>query len=215
VGADQRSDENRGPTDRRNWKGVWRMVRRNKQYIGNRTRNKERKADPDEALVKDKSQSRRGMSFESQIETTNTHYFHTELAIIQKIPTPTKNIKGRIVYSSKSTVDFIGVALGGAVAFEAKETSKDTNFPLFRRRDGRDVELVPLHQRDFLRKWKDNGGWAFYLISFSALGRCYRVPVHFIDEYYQESYNGGRKSIPIKSFKDEWIVDVEDYLDII
>lgn len=167
-----------------------------------------------------KSQSKLGMAFEKRIETTNQLYSITGLATIQKIPTPTKNIKGKIVYSEKSTVDFIGMISGdhveyiSPVAFEAKETSNKTNFPLFRQSRGRDVELVPEHQREFLRNWEKGGGMAFVLIHFSNLETCYRVPVDFIESYYIEAYNGGRKSIPIKDFKKDWIVDVEDYLEI-
>lgn len=165
--------------------------------------------------MKQINQSKLGMTFEKRIETTNKYYFHEKLALVQKIPTPTKNIRGKIVYSEKSTVDFIGIALGGAVAFEAKETANETNFPLFRRQKGRDIELIPRHQREFLNEWKDNGGWSFLLINFANLGRCYRIPADFIDSYYIEADNGGRKSIPIKDFKDAWIVDIEDYLGIL
>lgn len=100
------------------------------------------------------------------------------------------------------------------LAFEAKETSKETNFPLFRRQKGRDIELVQQHQRDFLANWEKGGGMAFVLINFSNLNKCYRVPVDFIESYYINTHNGGRKSIPINDFKEEWIVNVDEYLAI-
>lgn len=160
-------------------------------------------------MAKDHSQSRRGMSFEARIEVTNKHYQYEKVATIQKIPTPTKNIRGKIVYSAKSTVDFMGSMGGVAVAFEAKETSTKTNFPLVKQYKGREVETVLLHQRDFLTSWD---GIGFVLIHFKELEKCYAVDVDFIDQYYINMYKGGRKSIPIADFKDEWLVDPADYL---
>jgi recombination protein U len=157
------------------------------------------------------TQAKRGMSFEKAIETTNEHYKIKGVAIIQKIPTPTRNIRGRIVYAEQSTVDFMGSVEGVAVAFEAKETSTETSFPLTKRYKGKDVETILEHQREFLKRWT---GIGFILINFSERGECYAVDVDFIDQYYMAMYKGGRKSIPIADFKAEWIVDVEDYLGI-
>jgi recombination protein U len=163
-------------------------------------------------VAKDRTQAKRGMSFEARIGVTNQHYKYKRVATIQKIPTPTKNIRGKIVYSEKSTVDFMGSMGGVAIAFEAKETSTTTNFPLVKRYKGRDIETILLHQREFLRSWD---GIGFVLIHFKELETCYAVDVDFIESHYAEMYKGGRKSIPIADFKDEWIVDPEDYLAIL
>jgi recombination protein U len=170
-------------------------------------------------MVKNLSQAKRGMSFEKRIETTNEFYKIKGVGVIQKIPTPTRNIKGRIVYAEQSTVDFMGAyiqhddyinqEIAIPVAFEAKETSSETNFPLTKRYKGRDVETILEHQREFLKKWPGHG---FVLINFSERGECYAVDVDFIEQYYLAMYKGGRKSIPIADFMERWKVDPDDYL---
>ena len=167
-------------------------------------------------------QSNKGMSFENFIDATNRHYEIAGVAVIQKIPTPSKNVKGRIIYSAKSTVDFIGVAMGGAVAFEAKETTgakrsdgtrrPESSFPLF----SHNKPMISEHQIRFLNKWERNGGWAFVLVHFKVRGECYRVPVSFFKTKYAEAAKrNGPKSIPVDEFLDEWKVDKRDYLKIL
>lgn len=164
-------------------------------------------------MAKDFTQARRGMSFENQIEITNRHYEYEQMAVIQKIATPTKNIKGKIVYSEKSTVDFIGNVDGRAVAFEAKQTTgpnmkPETSFPLLIRKK----YMVGSHQLLFLQRWEKMGGMAFVLINFRNRGQCFAVPVDFIVEKYGVMQAGGRKSIPFDEFKSEWEVPIDDYL---
>lgn len=160
------------------------------------------------------------MSFEKYIEATNKHYEIAGVAIIQKVPTPASNVRGRIIYSAKSTVDFIGNCGGRAVAFEAKETTgnkrtdgtrrPESSFPLF----SHNKPMISNHQIRFLSQWEKNGGWAFILIHFRVRGECYRVPVSFFKERYDNIRKSKRKSIPIEEFETEWKVDKKDYLQL-
>lgn len=165
------------------------------------------------------------MLFESYIETTNRHYEIAGLAAIHKIPTPAKNINGRIVYSGKSTVDFIGLVKKHGtpvpIAFEAKETTgrkdkngsrkPETSFPLFSHKK----PMISDHQFQFLQRWERMGGMAFVLVNFPVRGECYRVPVDFLGHYYHDAQRGGPKSIPIDHFKTKWKADPRDYLELL
>ena len=171
--------------------------------------------------IRPELQSNKGQSFEQFIEATNRHYRMAGVALVQKIPTPSKNVKGRIVYAAKSTVDFIGVALGAAVAFEAKETTgakrkdgtrrPESSFQLF----SHNKPMISDHQIQFLDRWETMGGWAFVLIRFRVRGDVYRVPVATIQTWYQDARRSGRKSIPVSEFLDEWKVDPKDYLKLL
>ena len=78
------------------------------------------------------SRGLRGNSFEELINHTNEIYKKNNLALIQKIPTPIKpielNNKNHTIslayFEKKSTVDYIGVAQGIPICFDAKETAK-------------------------------------------------------------------------------------------
>jgi len=79
----------------------------------------------------------RGSAFEELITLTNQLYMQHGLAVIQKVPTPitpieVNNLSHTITsayFEKKSTVDFIGVAQGIALCFDAKETQYK-NLPL-------------------------------------------------------------------------------------
>lgn len=92
------------------------------------------------------SQANRGRSFEQLIEHSNKQYQTKGKALIQKVPTPWKVIRrGKQIVSAhpaeKSTVDFVGVADGKAIAFDAKSTRELTRFPL---------SNIEVHQMVFL-----------------------------------------------------------------
>lgn len=137
---------------------------------------------------------RRGYTLENIIENVNDDYKRTNIAVIDKIPTPVKVLNvnertGRInnaFYEKKSTVDYIGVFQGNAIAFDAKETSVETRF---------DLSKVADHQYNFLKSWVFSGGIGFLLISFTSLEEEYYLPFHVLDEYWKNSLKGGRKSI--------------------
>lgn len=119
----------------------------------------------------------RGMGLETLIEYANEQYSRKGIATIQKVATPWKVIwKGKQVVSAypekKSTVDFIGIHKSKCIAFDAKETELKTRFPLAN---------IEQHQIDFMRKWEEHGGIAFFLINFKAHNKIYYLPFAYID----------------------------------
>ena len=171
--------------------------------------------------IRSKVQSNKGRTFENFITATNDHYRAAGVAVIQKVPTPTANVKGRIIYHQKSTVDFIGSAKGIAVAFEAKETvgvkrpdgsrRPESSFPLY----SHDKMMISEHQIRFLEKWEKTGGWAFVLIRFKIRGDMYRIPVDVVKAWYREARRNGKKSVPVSEFMAEWKTDPHDYLKLL
>jgi recombination protein U len=138
----------------------------------------------------------RGQAFETLIEMANKQYAMKGRATIQKVATPWKVIRrGNQIVSAfpekKSTVDFIGIANGRAIAFDAKSTRERTRFPL---------SNIEEHQFQFLKRWKDNGGISFILVEFAKKQEIYVLPYDELETWWNESQNGGRKSIPYEWF---------------
>lgn len=135
--------------------------------------------------------SNRGQFLEKVINISNKQYLERNLALINKIPTPTRinPKKHTATFSEKSTVDFTGVSNGTFIAFDAKET-KTQNFPFNR--------LEP-HQETYLKHAYKQKGQAFILILFVQENTLYRLD---IDEYVRLKKELERKSIPIQWFKD-------------
>ena len=141
--------------------------------------------------VIDISYSNRGKSFENVIDYTNRQYALKGWALVDKVPTPTKNIRGRIVYEQKSSVDFIGLSHGKALAFDAKSTKVNTRF---------DLKNIHAHQIKYLKQFQDQGGKSFFLIHFEKLKETFFVELDFIYPYWQTWEGGGRASIPYQDF---------------
>jgi recombination protein U len=123
-------------------------------------------------------------------------------ALILKVPTPILNTAKGLV-AQQSTVDYTGLINGGtSIAFDAKECQSKTSFPL---------QNIHQHQLLYLQLVRQLGGLAFFLIWFKALHtKAYVVPLSVVEHYW----NGdGRKSIPIADFKDEWLTDIDTYID--
>ena len=82
------------------------------------------------------SRGLRGSTLEDLINRTNEKYLESNLALIQKIPTPITPIKidkehrhiTLAYFDQKSTVDYIGVVQGIPVCFDAKECAQDTYY---------------------------------------------------------------------------------------
>ena len=80
------------------------------------------------------SRGLRGSTLEELINRTNEKYAESNLALIQKIPTPITPIKidkehrhiTLAYFDQKSTVDYIGAVQGIPVCFDAKECAVDT-----------------------------------------------------------------------------------------
>jgi len=151
-----------------------------------------------------KTRGLRGSTFEEMIVLTNQLYFQRGLATIQKVPTPITPVevdnKARTITSAyfekKSTVDFIGVAQGLAICFDAKET-KQLNLP---------IRNIHDHQVEFMEGFRKQQGVSFLLVHFSAKGEMFLLPSEVLARYYAEAQGGGRKSIPYKEFDPAFIV---------
>lgn len=149
----------------------------------------------------------RGSVLEDMINTTNELYRDKGLALIQKIPTPIKPInidKGKGVitlayFEQKSTVDYIGVVQGIPIAFDAKETTKES-LPLANIHD---------HQIEFMKDFVKQGGEAFLIIYFKKYDEYFLLAISDLEPYYENALKGGRKSIPYKAFNREYLIGVE------
>lgn len=162
----------------------------------------------------------RGMSLESEINSSNEYYLVNDIAIIHKKPTPitiTKvNYKSRVdavikeaYFKIPSTTDYNGIYKGKYIDFEAKETRSKTSFNL---------NNIHAHQIEHLKKIEYHGGIGFLIIRFTVLNKTYLIEIKNILEYIN-THN--RKSIPldyIEKFgyiiKDKYNPMV-DYLEII
>lgn len=132
-----------------------------------------------------------GRAFEMAVEVSNAYYQKKGWAVIQKVPTPwTVQRRGKQIISAfpekKSTVDFVGVANGLAIAFDAKSTKNRTNFPL---------QNIEQHQMMFLQRFHEQGGRAFFLIEFAVFRETYLVPFAAMMRYWEAALGEGRKSI--------------------
>jgi len=140
----------------------------------------------------------RGSAFEEMIVLTNQLYARHKLALIHKVPTPITPVevdnKARTITSAyfekRSTVDFIGVAQGIAICFDAKETG-EKNLPL---------KNIHAHQIQFMESFREQKGISFILVHFSAKGEFFLLPSERLAEFHAASENGGRKSIPYAAF---------------
>ena len=138
------------------------------------------------------SRGLRGSTLEDMINRTNEKYRESNLALIQKIPTPITPIKidkaSRHItlayFDQKSTVDYIGAVQGLPVCFDAKECAVDT-FAL---------QNIHEHQVEFMRAFEKQGGIAFFLIFYSHKDELYYLPFEMLDFFWQRAKDGGRKS---------------------
>jgi len=149
----------------------------------------------------------RGSAFEEMIEMTNLLYSQKNLAVIQKIPTPITpvevNNKARTIthayFDKASTVDFIGVAQGIAICFDAKETN-EKSLPL---------RNIHSHQIEFIKSFTKQQGFAFILVNFKVYNEIILLPGTDLAYFHDQQTKGGRKSIPYSSFNKNLIVKNE------
>lgn len=153
-----------------------------------------------------KSRGLRGSFLEEVINITNEHYRNKGIALVQKIPTPITPIEidkatshiTLAYFDKKSTVDYIGVAQGISICFDAKECAADT-FSL---------QNVHEHQMEFLSDFKKQGGVAFVLIYFTKHNLIYYMSVDELRIFYDRAVNGGRKSVRMDELKDKYFYEV-------
>ena len=160
----------------------------------------------------------RGCAFEEIINFTNDRYKSMGLAVVQKIPTPItpvqfdsgKKIITLAYFDKQSTVDYIGIAQGHGLCFDAKETNQKS-LP---------IQNIHSHQIEFMMKFSQQGGVAFLLVHMAEYGKYYFLPIEILEKYWTKSVSGGRKSIPISAFEDIYEVKIRgggiiDYLEAV
>jgi recombination protein U len=146
----------------------------------------------------------RGSTLEELINITNDVYKQKNLAIIQKIPTPIKPVqidqKSRTItlayFEQVSTVDYIGVAQGIAICFDAKETSQKS-LP---------IQNIHAHQIAFMQDFQRQNGIAFLLVHFVEYDEYYYLPFDVLKRYWDDSQMAGRKSIPYSAFDKQYLI---------
>lgn len=150
------------------------------------------------------SRGLRGSTLEDMINRTNEKYADNKLALIQKIPTPITPIKidkeNRQItlayFEQKSTVDYIGAVQGIPVCFDAKECAVDT-FSL---------QNIHEHQVEFMGRFEEQGGVAFFLIFYSHKDLYYYLPYEMLRFFWDRACNGGRKSFRFEELNPEYIL---------
>ncbi|HAN10282.1 MAG TPA: Holliday junction resolvase RecU [Clostridiales bacterium] len=150
----------------------------------------------------------RGSLLEEIINMTNEIYRKKGIALIQKIPTPIKPMEmdkeTRTIslgyFEQKSTVDYIGIAQGISICFDAKETSQGS-LPL---------QNIHKHQMDFMQDFEKHDGVSFILVYFKKYTKYYLLPFEKLKKYYDAKENGGRKSIPYSEFGEELEIKISN-----
>mgnify|MGYP003291733013 CR=1 FL=1 len=152
----------------------------------------------------DLTKSKLGIDFEETINQSNIYYLKNNIAAIYKKPTPIQIVqveypsrnKARIseaYYKKPSTTDYNGIYKEKYIDFEAK-SCKEMSFSF---------ERIYTHQITHLETIKKMGGISFLIIEFSTINEIYILPTNYLIEIYNESKNGGRKSIPYDYFKEK------------
>lgn len=148
-----------------------------------------------------KSRGLRGSAFEDMINRTNEKYEENGLALIQKIPTPITPIDidhsthhiTLAYFDKKSTVDYIGAVQGIPVCFDAKESATDTF----------NLQNIHEHQVDFMNKFHDQKGIAFFLIYYSHKNMIYYMSIEEMNVFVNRAKNGGRKSFRLDELNED------------
>ncbi|RWZ60301.1 Holliday junction resolvase RecU [Halobacillus fulvus] len=151
--------------------------------------------------------SNRGMSLEEDINVTNDFYLQSGQAVIHKKPTPVQIVNvdypkrsaaviKEAYFKQASTTDYNGVYEGKHIDFEAKETKNKTSFPL---------NNVHQHQIDHMKAVDQHGGISFLIIRFTPLDETFLLPSSSLFKFWDEQWNGGRKSIPYSAVKEEGV----------
>ena len=150
------------------------------------------------------SRGLRGSTLEDMINRTNEKYAENGLALIQKVPTPITPVKmdkehrhiTLAYFEQKSTVDYIGAVQGLPVCFDAKECAYDT-FAL---------QNIHEHQVDFMGKFENQGGVAFFLIFYTHKDVLYYLPYEMLRFFWDRAREGGRKSFRYEELNPEYVL---------
>ncbi|MBB6452243.1 recombination protein U [Salirhabdus euzebyi] len=146
----------------------------------------------------------RGMTLENDINETNHFYLETNHAVVHKKPTPVQIVQvdypkrsaaviKEAYFKQASTTDYNGLYKGKYIDFEAKETRNVSSLPLAN---------IHEHQVEHMRKVLQHGGICFFIIRFSKQEDTYYLPAEFFIQFWDQQFQGGRKSMPITFIKD-------------
>ena len=156
--------------------------------------------------------SRLGTDFENRINESNEYYLNEGLAAIYKKPTPVQVVKvdyparnkakiSEAYYKTPSTTDYNGIYRKMYIDFEAKSCKED----IF------SFERIYEHQIKHLENIYNLGGISFLIIEFSTRNEVYVLPTPLLVDKYNESLNGGRKSIPYEYIKENGYLVEQKY----
>lgn len=154
---------------------------------------------PKTAKKKEFIYSNRGMTLEEEINSSNEHYLSSGKAVIHKKPTPIQVVKvdypkrsaaviKEAYYRQSSTTDYNGVYKGLYLDFEAKETKNKTAIPLSNFHE---------HQIVHMKRCIQQQGITFVLIRFSVFNRVFLLNSSYLIDFWENTLNNGRKSIPL------------------
>lgn len=141
--------------------------------------------------MKNYSKANLGRAFEEQVERSNLMYRRRGLAVVEKLHTEVAvKRKGKELveaqFISKAAVDFVGIANGTAVAFDAKSTKDASKFPL---------NNIAEHQLQFMRDFQQQGGISFLVIHVEKKFTTYLLTLEALEQFQRENT---RKSIPFE-----------------
>ncbi len=160
---------------------------------------------------------KRGMTLESDINSSNNYYLENDIAVIYKKPTPIKAVKvnysrtkiTEAYYEIPSTTDYNGIYKGKYIDFEAKETRSKTSFP---------INNIHKHQIIHLKRIDNHGGISFIIIRFTSINKTYLIFTKDFVDYFEQN---DKKSIPLSYIEEKGYIikdgynPVIDYLKII
>ena len=154
-----------------------------------------------------RSRGVRGSALEDLLVFTNDFYSKRNLARIDKVPIPIKIIEQnkdgiitKAFFEKKSTVDFIGFVQGSAIVFDAKETALN-NLPF---------KNIHAHQIEYMKEVDFHGGLAFLIAHYKEQNEYHLIPYETLKKYYDQSKNGGRKSIPLSTLNSDFQIKYEN-----
>lgn len=153
--------------------------------------------------MKNSKMANLGRSLEERIKTVCQEYQLRKIARIDKVPTEWtvirsgKKITKAFPHKNK-LVDFVGVigigSPGKTVSFDAKETSEKTAFPL---------KNIDPDQIEYMQDTVDMGGISFLIIEWKNHRKVYFLPYSVLKVWWDQSVQGGRKSIPYGNFESD------------
>lgn len=138
----------------------------------------------------------RGKAFEKLILLSNKYYAQKQWARVEKVEPPFKTIGfyrkyAYGYYESSGFVDFVGIANGRTLCFEAKSTRERTRFPL---------SNIKEFQYEILKGWHTQGSLSFVLVEFEKREVVFLLKFTDLKKWWEGAQNGERKSIPFEWF---------------